>query len=177
MTHTALTALACALLTASALASTGPQSSAGPARASSHANAQKPGTWIQAPMKKGGSGVSVRWRMAAAPKVGEPVALTIELGGLRSPEGARVEVKGENVTLARATGMQALKAGPPQQQQVSFTPTAEGVYFINVFTEQAGRVSAVSLPVQVGKAGVKLEKPGQTTTLPNRERAVIMQSS
>jgi hypothetical protein len=128
-------------------------------------------------MKKGGSGVSVRWRMGAAPKVGEPVALTIELGGLRSPEGARFEVKGENVNLARATGMQALKAGPPQQQQVSFTPMAEGVYFINVFTEQAGRVSAVSLPVQVGKAGVKLEKPGQTTTLPSGERAVIMPSS
>jgi hypothetical protein len=177
MTHTALTALACLLLCTSAVASTSALSPAGPARASSHASAQKPGTWLQAPMKKGGSGVSVRWHMAATPKVGEPVTLTIELGGLRSPEGARVEVKGENINLARVTGMQALKAGPPQQQQVSFTPTAEGVYFISVFTEQAGRVSAVSLPVQVGKAGVKLEKPGQTTTLPNGERAVIMPSS
>ena len=68
-------------------------------------------------------------------------------------------------------------ACPSSSTQVSVTPTAEGVYFISVFTEQAGRVSAVSLPVQVGKAGVKLEKPGQTTTLPNGERAVIMPSS
>ncbi len=138
---------------------------------------QKPGVWMQAPMKKSGSGVSVRWRLAAAPKVGEPVTMTLEFGGLRSIDGARFEVTGENVNLARATGMQALKAGPPQQQQVSFTPKAEGVYFINVFTEQAGRSSVVSLPVQVGKVGVKLEKPQTITTLPNGEKAVIMQSS
>jgi hypothetical protein len=139
-------------------------------------SAQKPGTWMRAPQKKGGSGVSVRWRLAATPKVGEPVTLTIELGGLRSPQGASAEIVGDNVTLARPSGRLAFKAGPPQRQQVSFTPTAEGVYFINVFTEQNGRQGAVSLPVRVGKGGVKLEKPGTPTTLPNGEKAVIMPS-
>ncbi len=148
-----------------------------PAATAGSAAIQKPGTWMYAPLKKGGSGVSVRWRLAAAPKAGEPVTMTLEFGGLRSIDGARFEVTGENVNLARATGMQALKAGPPQQQQVSFTPKAEGVYFINVFTEQAGRTSVVSLPVQVGKVGVKLEKPQNITTLPNGQKAVIMQSS
>ena len=109
--------------------------------------------------KKPGSGVSLAYKVAPA-AVGAPVTLTLRFTGVSAPAGARVSIVADPGLAVQGDRSMALAAGAAQELQLQVSAAADGVYFVNVTTEQAGRAHVTSVPVTVGKGAVKLNKQG-----------------
>ncbi|CAN7180878.1 hypothetical protein LJR084_000426 [Variovorax sp. LjRoot84] len=106
-----------------------------------------------APAKSNGSGVSVQYRVDGTPQAGSAVSVVLSFDGITDPAGASVRLTAEGgLSLVGAGGTQALPAGQATTLTVQVVPGAEGVGYLHVFTTQRGATSAISVPVQVGKA-------------------------
>ena len=109
--------------------------------------------------KKPGSGVSLAYKVAPA-AVGAPVTLTLRFSGVSAPAGARVSIVADPGLAVQGDRGLTLAAGAAQELQLQVSAAADGVYFVNVTTEQAGRAHVTSVPVTVGKGALKLNKQG-----------------
>ncbi len=127
--------------------------------------------------KKPGSGVDLAYRIDGTPAAKSPTALTLRFTGVSAPEGARVTITapdGLSIDGQRQRTLSAAAAA--QEMRLAVTAAADGVYYVNVTTEQAGRSHVTSVPVTVGKGQLKLQKNGNVQTMPNGERVVSMPS-
>ena len=109
--------------------------------------------------KKPGSGVSLAYKVPPA-SAGTPVTLTLRFSGVSAPAGARVAVAAEPGLTVQGERSLTLAAGGEQEMRLQVSAASDGVYFVNVTTEQAGRAHVTSVPVTVGKGAVKLNKQG-----------------
>jgi hypothetical protein len=126
--------------------------------------------------KKGGSGVSVAYRIEGVARPNVPADITVELSGVGTQEGATASFSAEEP--ARLSGPATLNLRPNQTNTASLQVTApsDGMYFVNVTTTQAGRSSVVQIPVKVGAGTPKLEKHGTVQTAPDGERVISLPS-
>lgn len=109
--------------------------------------------------KKPGSGVSLAYKVSPT-AVGAPVMLTLRFSGVSAPAGARVSIAADPGLAVQGERGLTLAAGAAQEMRLQVSAAADGVYFVNVTTEQAGRAHVTSVPVTVGKGTVKLNKQG-----------------
>jgi hypothetical protein len=140
-------------------------------------SAPKP-VWVQAAAKHGGSGVSLRYSLAATLQPNVPAALQLQFAGI-SEDDASVEVRAPvGVTLTDANGAplasQSLPRGQITTLSLTVTAAVDGMQFIDVFTTQGGRGSAQSVPLKVGKGEMLLKKSGDLRIEPNGERVISM---
>ncbi len=131
--------------------------------------------------KKTSSGVAFQYKLLSVPKVGEPLRISVIFEGATSPNGANAEMKADReLTMAAPFAGKALAKGNSKQAQASntheitVTPQAEGLFFINVFTEQNGRSGAAAIAVRVGDKPLNLPTVGTLKTEANGEKVISM---
>lgn len=141
--------------------------------------AAKPGSrgFKPLPQKKNGSGVRVNYRLDGTPQVGKPLAITLQFDGLSHPDGGAAEFSADR-ELTMQAAPKTLRLAPQRaaSQQIIVTPRSEGLFYVNVFTEQGGRKSAASIPVQVGKSAANLKSLGPVSTDAKGEKVISMPS-
>ncbi|MEJ7687135.1 MAG: hypothetical protein WKG52_09170 [Variovorax sp.] len=114
-----------------------------------------------APMKANGSGISVEYRIDAAPQAGRATAIVLSFTGVTDPAGASVRLAGDGgLSLGAAAGSRTLRANETTALTVDVVPAADGIGYLHVFTTQYGATTATSIPVQVGKAPAAMPASG-----------------
>jgi len=116
-------------------------------------------------MKENGSGVAVSYGFDGVPKAGVPLTIVLDFNQLSDPAGAQVRLSADGgLTLLSARDI-GLAEGAPASLSVQVLPGA-GIGYLHVFTTQSGATSAISVPVQVGKAPASIPsrvQPKQTS--------------
>lgn len=131
--------------------------------------------WTRLPQKPNGSGVRVAYRLEGTPQVGKPLTITLQFNHVTHAGGAAASFTADSgLTLQTPDSLARLAQKQTTQQQVVVTPQAEGLFYVNVFTEQGGRKSAASIPVQVGTKRPVMKPLGPVTTDASGERVINM---
>jgi hypothetical protein len=140
----------------------------------------KPG-YVRVPAKKTGSGVSLQYKLLSVPKVGEPLRISVIFDGVTSAKGANADMKADReLEMATPFSAKTLAKGSSKQAQASntheitVTPQAEGLFFVNVFTEQEGRTGASAIAIRVGDKPLNLPTVGTLKTDANGEKVISM---
>src|SRR5258706_11664157 len=123
-------------------------------------NVAKDGCFTTAVVKKPGAGITVRYRIDGTPAANAPVTVTLQLRDVVSASGATVMLYTTDGTRIDTPGPIGLVRGVVRELRVQATPPADGLFYVQVQTEQAGRTSVTSVPIQVGNAPPKLAKQG-----------------
>lgn len=125
---------------------------------------------------KPGSGVTVTHKINGAPQAGQPFSITLQFNGVSDPQGATVRVSGEGALQVSGDTSATLAAGSPASMTLGALASADGVYFLNVFTQQGTLSGASSIPIKVGAGQVATEKHGQVKQAPGAERVISLPS-
>lgn len=129
-----------------------------------------------APMKGNGSGVIVRYRVDGTPQPGAAVPVVLSFDGVTDPAGALLRFQTEGgLSLGSAAQSRTLPAGAATTLTIEVTPSAAGTAYLHVFTTQYGAASAISIPVQVGKAPSELPEAQGLKQGPNGEKIRSLQ--
>ena len=124
--------------------------------------------------KRGGSGVTVAYRIEGAAQPNVPARITVELSGVTAQEGATASFSAEEPAWLHSAAALTLRPHQTNSASLEVTAPADGMYFVNVTTTQAGRSSVVQIPVKVGAGAAKLEKQGTVQTTPSGERVISL---
>jgi hypothetical protein len=144
-------------------------------KARSAVHASKAKSFKTLPQKKNGSGVQVAYRLEGTPTVGKPLTITLQFDRVSDAEGGAVDFTTDSeLVMNSSITKKTLTAKRSTSQQIIVTPQNEGLFYVNVFTEQAGRKSAAAIPVQVGKTVAVMKTLGKVTTDANGERIISM---
>ena len=128
-----------------------------------------------APMKPGGSGVAIQYRIDGTPQAGVAVPVVLSFDGITDPAGGTVRFTGDGgLTVTGASGPQALPAGKVTTLTVQVVPDADGIGYLHVFTTQNGATSATSITVQAGKAPSALPASSGLKDTPAGEKIITM---
>lgn len=129
-----------------------------------------------APTKKGGSGVAVSYRIDGTPRAGGVANVVLQFSGVSDPQGATIELSAE--APAGFEGNKSIKLAPGSNEtaNVAVNVPKDGVFFLNVFSQQGGRSAATSIPIQVGAGQVNIEKQGAGQVTKDGERIRSMPS-
>jgi hypothetical protein len=120
--------------------------------------------------KKGGSGVAMAYRIEGTPAMGSPLTIRVTMA---ASSDAQVTLRaGEGLVLNRPDQVLVSAAGQSAEHTITVVPQAEGRFYLNLFSVAAGRGSAMSIPVQVGKGAVQLKPSGNVQVMPNGERVI-----
>ena len=122
------------------------------------------------PVKKGGSGVEIAYRIDGTPEVGR--ALTILLSVSSSSDAQLTLRGGEGIVLTGAVGPLQTLAGQTTLHQVSVMPTAQGRFYLHIVSSAKGRSTASAIAIQVGKQTVQNKPSGDIQVMPNGERVI-----
>jgi hypothetical protein len=140
----------------------------------------KPG-YTRVAAKKASSGIAFQYKLLSVPKVGEPLRISVIFDGATSPNGASAEMKADQaLTMTIPFAAKTLAKGNTKQAQASntheitVTPQAEGLFFVNVFTEQEGRTGASAIAIRVGDKPLNLPTVGTLKTDANGEKVISM---
>jgi hypothetical protein len=132
--------------------------------------------FVQTSAKKGGSGVDVAYRIDGRPQPNTPVRITVEFKNVNAPDGASATFAAEAPLVLAGPSTLTLASGQTASTTLTVTAPADGTYFVNVTTRQAGRPTTVSIPVTVGAGGVRLQKQGTVQTTPSGEKVISLPS-
>ena len=131
--------------------------------------------------KKSGSGVAFQYKLLGKPTVGQALRISVLYDGVTSTAGAKATLRADSgltmdgsvqeKSLVRGVGKQAQQSNA---QEISVTPTAEGLFYVNVFTEQAGRSAAAAIPVRVGDKPLNLPTVGEVKTDASGAKVISM---
>jgi hypothetical protein len=124
--------------------------------------------------KRGGSGVHVAYRIEGAAQPNVPARITVELSGVTAQQGASASFSAEEPAWLRSAAALTLRPNQRHTATLEVTAPADGMYFVNVITTQAGRSSIVQIPVKVGAGAAKREKQGTVQTAPSGERVISL---
>ncbi|GAA4351329.1 hypothetical protein GCM10023165_39470 [Variovorax defluvii] len=128
-----------------------------------------------APMKPGGSGVAVEYRIDGTPEAGKPVLVVLSFDGITDPAGATVRFRGDGgLTVTGSPGPHTLPAGRASRLTVQVVPDADGIGYLHVFTAQNGANSATSITIQVGSGPAKLPASNGLKQTPDGEKLITM---
>lgn len=155
----------------------GAHKTAGAAASRTASTATKKTTWVKLNQKHNGSGVQVRYNVPAALQAGQPSTVRLRFSTVSDAAGAVAEIKAPaGVTLSGAAGPLTLPQGRATTVDMQATAAADGQYFVDVLTTQAGRTSVQSIPLQVGDAKPQLKTTGKPETTPSGEKVISLPS-
>jgi len=134
--------------------------------------------WVQAASKHNGSGIRLRYSVPATAQPGQAATVQLQFSGVVADD-ASVELRApEGATLVGVDGAPLSRVELPRGQLTSLvlhvTPSVEGEQSIDVFTTQAERSSAQSVPLKVGKGGRVLKASGTPQTTPTGEKVISL---
>lgn len=132
--------------------------------------------FARATVKKGGSGVSVAYRIEGVPQANVPTSITVEFSGVGESGDALASFSAEEPAVLTSAPSLTISSNQTSVANVLVNAPADGVYFVNVTTRQAGRSSVVSIPVKVGAGTPRLERSGTVQTTPSGEHVISLPS-
>lgn len=139
-----------------------------PARASSD-------KMTAAPMKPGGSGIAVQYRIDGTPQAGSAVPVVLSFDGITDPAGGTARLTADGgLVIAGPAGPHSLPAGKTSTLTVQVVPDADGTGYLHVFTTQNGATSATSITVQVGKTPSALPASSGLKQTPEGDKVLSM---
>jgi hypothetical protein len=128
-----------------------------------------------APVKPGGSGIAVQYRVDGTPQPGSAVPIVLSFDGVSDHAGGTVKLTADGgLTIAGSAGPHALPAGQASTLTVQVVPDADGTGYLHVFTTQNGATSATSITVQVGKAPSAMPASSGLKQAPDGEKIISM---
>ncbi|MEO7057470.1 MAG: hypothetical protein ABI281_00305 [Caldimonas sp.] len=137
--------------------------------------------WTEAASKHNGSGVRLAYAVPAGLQPGQTGTVELRFSGV-TDDDARVEWRapaGGSAVSAQtgtATSM-ALPRGQVTTLALDVSVAADGMAYLDVFTTQAGRGSAQSVPIKVGSGAVLLKRDGAMQTGPAGEKVISLPST
>jgi hypothetical protein len=145
----------------------------------SHSNAASPKyrtrAFIILPQKKNGSGMQVAYRLESKPMKGQALTISLRFDHVNHPDGGSVDFSTDKELEIRSPAIrQVISAKRTALHQLVVTPQAEGLFYVNVFTEQAGRKSAAAIPVRVGQSSVVLNTLGPISADHRGEKVIAI---
>ncbi len=132
-----------------------------------------PANLVNTVQKPHGSGIAVRYRVNGTAVTGQAVTITLIFDAVRDDSAAVRFTADKELQLSGPVDAPSLPRGL-SQRELQVTPRSDGVFYVNVFTTQAGATSVVSVPIQSGHVPPKLRKPGQLQPAGNGERIISM---
>jgi hypothetical protein len=127
------------------------------------------------PQKTNGSDVRVYQALSNKAALGKVTTLTLRVDALAAGNSGSIKVLADASLNATGTIEQTL-GNANSVFTLSFTPKAEGLHYISVFTEQNGRNSAAQVPVQVGTLVQKPSLNGTVVIDATGEKIIEMKS-
>jgi len=123
--------------------------------------------------KPNGSGIDVRYRVDRAAAAHRPMTITLVFDGVKDV-AATVHFTADKEL--QSSGLAALMTLPLGTSQLALQvmPQSDGLFYVNVFTTQAGASSVTSVPVQSGSVGPKLNKLGEAKPTADGERIISL---
>ena len=166
----ALACLALATLSAPAAADGEPAS-----RSARHPASQRQAApTTSAPQKPGGAGVKLDYRLDATPRLGQATPVVLQFDGVTDADGATVRLSVDKGLALQGSNTIALPAGKRTTVTVVVVSEAEGLAYLNVFINQGGGSSAVSVPIQTGTAAPNLKSSGEMKSTPGGDSIITM---
>ncbi|OUM04180.1 hypothetical protein [Variovorax sp. JS1663] len=128
-----------------------------------------------APMKPGGSGIAVQYRIDGTPESGSAVPVVLSFDGITDPAGGTVKLRPDGgLAITGSSGPYTLPAGRTSTLTVQVVPDADGIGYLHVFTTQNGATSATSITVQVGKEPSTLPASSGLKQTPGGDKILSM---
>jgi hypothetical protein len=166
----ALACLALAALSAPAAADGEPGS-----RSARHPASQRHAApMTTAPQKPGGAGVKLDYRLDATPQLGQATPVVLQFDGVTDADGATVRLSADKGLTLQGSNAIALPAGKRTTATVVVVSEAEGLAYLNVFINQGGGSSVVSVPIQTGTAAPTLKSSGEMKATPGGDSIITM---
>lgn len=103
-----------------------------------------------APRKSNDSGVALTYSVSAAPRLGQATPVVLQFHDVTHANGAFVQLAAEPGLSVQGPVNFALPPGKQTTVTVPVLSESEGRSYLNVFIDQAGARSAVSIPIQTG---------------------------
>lgn len=137
--------------------------------------------WVDAPAgKHNGSGIRVSYN-APAMQPGQTATVQLQFSGVTGDDASVVwrAPEGGSVSAAAPGGASsmALPRGQVSTLTLQVTPGADGLAYLDVFTVQQGRGSALSVPLKVGSGAARLKREGTTMKTPSGEVVTALPST
>ena len=132
-----------------------------------------PANLTTAMQKPNGSKVDMRYRVDGGAAVRQDVTITMIFDAVNDSSASVRFTSDPDLQLTGVSGPVSL---PPGTSQVLLTaiPQRSGLFYVNVFTTQAGATSVMSIPVRTGNIDPKLQKLGETKPAGQGERIISM---
>lgn len=127
-----------------------------------------------AAQKANGAGVTVRYRVDDGAGAQQPATITLIFNAV---EDANAAVRFTTDAGLRLTGTLSSSMSLPSgmsQLVLQATPQTEGLFYLNVFTTQAGTTSVTSVPVQTKGAVPQRQQIGEVKVTGNGEHIVAI---
>ncbi|MET3444498.1 hypothetical protein ABIC94_005309 [Variovorax paradoxus] len=171
-----LMAVAClALATLSApAAADGEPASRNARQPASQRHAAAPAPMTTAPQKPGGAGVKLQYRLDATPQLGRATPIVLQFEGVSEADGATVRLSADSGLTLQGSNTLTLPAGKRTTATVVVVSETEGLAYLNVFINQGGASSAISIPVQTGTAAPALKSTGEMKSTPGGDSIITM---
>lgn len=115
-----------------------------------------------------GTGVTLAYVVNSTPAVGKPVTIDLELSATADADITMTADKG--LAMNPASPALRVAAGQKVQQTITVTPQADGLMYVNVFSNGSGRFATKSIPLQVGDRTAQQKALSTVQTTPSGER-------
>jgi hypothetical protein len=148
-------------------------SAASPSVAAVTVSGPLPADLVSTIQKPNGSGIAVRYRVDGAVVAHQPIMITLIFDGVKN-DAATVHFTAD--TELQFGDLSALVTLPQGSSQIDLrvTPQSDGLFYVNVFTSQAGATSVISVPVLSGSVDPKLRKLGESKPAAGGERIISL---
>ncbi|MDH6591688.1 hypothetical protein M2165_001577 [Variovorax sp. TBS-050B] len=146
-----------------------------PARQSQQQGASQQAKPMTAAVQKPGrAGVTVAYRVEAVPQLNRATPVVLQFDGVTAPEGATVRLSADAGLRLQGSAELSLPQGQRTTATVHVVSEREGLAYLNLFVNQGGASSAISIPIQTGTAAPQLKSAGEIKSTPDGERIITM---
>jgi len=132
-----------------------------------------PANLVSTVQKPNGSGIAVRYRVDGGAVAHQPHAITLIFEGVKD-DAATVHFTADPELQPSGLPAQVTLPRGASQLVLQVTSQSDGLFYVNVFTMQAGATSVISVPVQSGSIGPKLRKLGESKPAADGERIISL---
>lgn len=133
-----------------------------------------PQGWTTAVQKANGAGIVVQYRIENGAAAQQPLTVTVVFSAVTDP--------GATVRFTTDAGLQLTGAAIPSvslplgmsELVLQATPQREGLFYLNIFTTQAGTTSVTSVPIQTSHVTPQLIQVGEAKVSGRGDRIIAI---
>ncbi len=115
------------------------------------------------PSKKGGTGMNLSYKVVGTPTAGKELTVVVVANG---PEAGQITLSADSgLALKDPAQVLSVEAGKTSQHTIVVTPSADGRYYLNLFSQVGDKNSASAVAIQVGTSQPNLKSSGTTQTI------------